>query len=196
MEILKISESKIKIMLSPADVRSFGLDVDDVDGSDTKTRAKVFEILDEVKRLYGFDHEGNKLLVQFYPAKDGGAELFVTKLGAITKRNERAISKSEHVTMLESRKMLFFFSSLDDLINAIKTITDSECIQQSELFFSDGEGYYLELTGRGTSRLGAICELAVLLEYSVRVPIELAPYINEHCEKLTDGNAVALLSRI
>ena len=41
MEVLKISNTKIKIMLTKEDVEKYSLNVDDVDYNDPKTRGKV-----------------------------------------------------------------------------------------------------------------------------------------------------------
>ncbi len=196
LDILKISESKLKIMLTKSDVKKYKLDTDNVDYNDIKTRNKVWEILDYVKKHHGFDHEEEKLLIQFYPSRDGGAELFVTKLEKLSHKNERSISRSSNVTMLDTKHMIYSFVSFDDLIRVSKIIKNSKCIKASELFYDGEDGYYLEITERGTSRHGSICDFAILLEFSVAVPKELFPYITEHCSKLTRGNAVEQLARL
>ncbi len=196
MDVLKISETKIKIMLSPSDVESYGLNPSLEDYGDKATRSKVWKILDYVKRHHGFDHDGDKLLIQFYPSRDGGAELFVTKLTAILPKNERAISKSNDVTMLEARRKIYRFPELSDLIKAAKIIKGRGCVGESELFFSEEDGYYLEIAERGSLRFGNICEFAILSEFSDYVPREKHPYITEHFKKLTSGNAIELLSKL
>ena len=196
MDILKISESKLKIMLTKSDVKKYKLDTDNVDYNDTKTRNKVWEILDYVKKYHGFDHEGEKLLIQFYPSRDGGAELFVTKLENLSHKNERSISRSTNVTMLDSKRTIYSFGSFDDLIRASRIIKNSKSIKGSELFFDGENGYYLEIYERGASRHGSICDFAILLEFSSAVPKELFPYITEHCSKLTRGNAVEQLAKL
>jgi len=196
LEVLKISNTKIKIMLSPEDMKKYALNTDNVDYNDAKTRAKVWKILDFVKKNHGFEPEGDKLLIQFYPSKDGGAELFITKLSGLSKGNERFMSKTVNVTMLDSKKTMYNFNSLSDLIQASKIISGAESIKDSELFYSESEGYYLEITERGASRLGQICEFAILLEFASKTPKEKIPYINEHCKKLTDGSAVEQLARL
>lgn len=196
MDVLKISESKVKIMLSKYDIKKFKLDIDNVDYNDLKTRNKVFDILDYVKKQHGFNHEGDKLLIQFYPSRDGGAELFVTKLEGISQRNERAVSRSPNVTLLDTKRVIYNFQSFEDLVRASRIIKDSKSIKSSELFFDENEGYYLELTERGTARGGGICDFAILLEYATKVPDVLLPYITEHYTKLTRGGAVEQLAKL
>lgn len=196
MDVLKISESKIKIMLSKSDIKKYKLDTDNVDYNDIKTRNKVWEILDCVKKEHGFNHEGDKLLIQFYPSKDGGAELFVTRLENLSHKNERSISRSSNVTLLDTQRKMYSFKCFEDLIKASKIIKDSKSIKESELFYDSDEGYYLEITERGASRYGSICDFAILLEFSSAVPKELFPYITEHYSRLTKGNAVEQLSKL
>ena len=196
MDVLTISNTKIKIMLTSDDVKNFGLNIDNVDYSDKATRSKVWEILDYVKANHNFNHGGDKLLIQFYPSRDGGAELFVTKISKLPTGSERAISKTGNVTMLNSKKTIYNFKEFEDLIRAVKILKSTKCIRESELFFDEAEGYYLELTERGSSRLGLICEFAFLLEFAKNTPIEKYPYILEHCKKLTNGKAVEQLARL
>ena len=196
MEVLKISDTKVKIMLGADDIDKFSLNAKDMDYNDPKTRAKVWKILDIVKRDYGFSSEGDKLLIQFYPSKDGSAELFVTRLTGLSRGNERFMSKAGNVTMLESKRMMYNFPSLEELIQASKIISGAKSIKDSELFYSESEGYYLEITERGGTRMGQICEFAILLEFASKTPEERIPYITEHCRKLTNGSAVEQLAKL
>lgn len=196
LEVLKISSTKIKIMLTAEDMKKYALNVEELDYSNTKTRTKVWKILDYIKKNHGFDPEGDKLLIQFYPSKDGSSELFVTKLSGLSRGNERFMSKSGNVTMLDSKRTMYNFESLTDLIQASKIINGTDKIKDSNLFYSETEGYYLEITERGASRLGEICEFAILLEFASKTPKEKIPYITEHCKQLTDGSAVEKLAKL
>ena len=92
MEVLKITDSKLKIMLSVEDMKKYRLTKDSVDYNDAKTRKSFFDILNQVKLSHGFNVERDKVLIQFYPSKDGSSELFVTKLGILPPSSEKAIS--------------------------------------------------------------------------------------------------------
>ena len=183
-------------MLTREDVENFELNTENADYNDKETRSKIWEILDYVKSHHNFDHNGDKLFIQLYPSKDGGAEIFVTKIPKLPTVCERAISKTGNITMLNSKKNIYNFKSFEDLITAAKIIKDTKNIKESELFFSDEDGYYLELTERGSSRLGLICEFAFMLEFAKNIPAEKYPYILEHCQKLTDGKAIQQLARL
>ena len=197
MEVLKISDSKLKIMLTRADMQKYGLSADKVDYNNAATRRSFFEILDSIKTSHGFDTEGDKILIQFYPSKDGGCELFVTKLGLLPTSSERIISKSDRIAMLTTRRDLYIFSNIDDLVKAIKILGFNEAVKYSDVFY-DGESepgrYILEVMERGSGRGIFISELDLLLEFSERADNYIYPYITEHCKKLTDGNAFEIFS--
>ena len=196
MDVLKISDTKVKIMLTRADIKKFKLDAEKVDYNDAKTKNRIWEILDHVKKHHGWSCENNKLLIQFYPSKDGGAELFVTKLEGLSQKNERTLARSREVTLLDSKRMIYGFKNFEDLLRASRIIRDSKRIRSSELFYDESEGYFLEITERGESDCASISELDIMLEFSHTVPKELFPYITEHYDKLTHGNAVEQLAKL
>ena len=195
MEVLKISDSKLKIMLTKADMQKYGLHADKVDYNDAPTRRSFFRILDSIKSTHGFDTEGDKVLIQFYPSRDGGCELFVTKLGLLPVASERAISRSDRVTTLTSKRAFYRFSSLSDLICAVSKLGDIPEAEHCDVYRGEDlpEEYYLEITERASGRLGAHSEFDILLEYAERVDKILFPYITEHCERLSRGDGVSRL---
>ena len=196
MDVLKINSTKIKIMMSADDVKKFGLDTSDTDYNDKATKTKVWQILDYVKCNHDFEQGKDKLLVQFYPSKDGGAELFVTKLVGLSKARERSISTAENVTVMNSKKSVYNFKSLADLIRAAKIIKGKSSVKDSDLFFDEGDGYFLGITEQGASRLDVISDLAVILEFGDAISSEKLAYITEHCKRLTDGRAVESLANL
>ena len=196
MDVLKISETKIKITLLAADAKAFGLDGKTVDYNDMESRSKIWRVLDTVKMKWGFDPEGEKLLVQYYPSKDGGAEIFVTKLGRIAKREEHRLSSSEDVTVLEARGAVYCFSDIDDLISACRTAAARGYIKDSELYYTDGEGYFLSVSARGAFRHGELCEGAFFGEYSKKLPPDTLYYLREHSELILPKGAVELMAQL
>ncbi len=84
MELIVISHTKIKIMLTKPDMARYELTTSHIDSADEHTRCAVRHILADADRKVGFDTEGQRLFVQFFASKDGGCEIFVTKLGKNT----------------------------------------------------------------------------------------------------------------
>lgn len=81
MELIVISESKLKIMLTAPDMAYYELENTRMDCADAHTRAAFRHIFDDARNRIGFDTQGERLFVQLYASKEGGCEIFVTKLG-------------------------------------------------------------------------------------------------------------------
>ena len=88
MDLIRIDDNKMKIMLTPGDMQCYELDADTMDRNKSETCRAFRNILDEVRSRTGFDAKGNKIFVQMYPSREGGCEMFVTKLGMICALNE------------------------------------------------------------------------------------------------------------
>ena len=113
MELILISESKLKVMLSAEDMRRYDLNCDTVDSGDPTARQAFWDILDEARRRTGFDAAGKRVFVQLYPSREGGCEMFVTKLGARARTHE---------TAARAETVLYSFSGMDDLLAACRRL--------------------------------------------------------------------------
>ena len=82
MELIVISDSKLKIMLTAPDMIRYDLAGSGKTCADPKTRAAFRHLFHDARQRIGFDTEGERLLVQMYTSREGGCEIFVTKLGA------------------------------------------------------------------------------------------------------------------
>ncbi|MBO5882955.1 MAG: adaptor protein MecA [Clostridia bacterium] len=83
MDMIAVNENKLKIILSPEDLKEFSLTTEELDYSRPETRLLLKCLLIRAKNEVGFDADGNRLLVQLYPSKHGGGEIYITKIGAI-----------------------------------------------------------------------------------------------------------------
>ena len=81
MELIPISMTKLKIMLTAPDMLHYELQGKDLSCVDAHTRRAFRHVLDDAHAQIGFDTRGEKLFIQLYASRDGGCELFVTKLG-------------------------------------------------------------------------------------------------------------------
>ncbi len=189
MELLLISDSKLKVMLSEEDMRRYDLNAETVNYENTETRRAFWKILDEAKERTGFDAASDKVLIQLYPSRDGGCELFVTKLGLIPSVAEKTIAKSNRVTMLAARRGVYLFSSLSALIRATRALASSLSIRESAGYLVEGERYCLIVEERGGKKEG-IGEAARLSEFGEPLPAVLTDYIREHGVCLAEKDAI------
>ncbi len=80
MEHILISPGKLKLMLTKHDLDRYKLDCDEIDNENALSRNSFRELFDDVKRVSGFDATDDKVFIQFYPSRDGGAEIYITRL--------------------------------------------------------------------------------------------------------------------
>lgn len=179
MDFLKISSTKLKIMLDDGEMKKYGLDKAELDYSDPELRAHFWQILDEASTKCGFKTRGEKILIQFYPAKSGG-EIFITKLGPLSKSAERSLSSSERVAMLSSEIKLYRFDDIQSISSAIHIAKES-ISDDAKVYFADNGSFYLMTEERGGS--GAHNALS---EFSEEIPLEMAEYIKERSRKVEE----------
>ncbi len=194
MEFLVICDSKLKIILTDADIKEYNIDAVGSDCTDPLCRRVVWKLLDRAKKEVGFDPQGDKVLVQFYPMKPSGCEVFVTKLGILSATSAKIVSESKSVALLSRERIVYSFDGLDHLISAARAIKGtSKVIPRSEAWLGEGGMYFLTVEEYGK---GESSEFPSILEYGRSLPPEFFVYISEHTEKLTDGNAIEELSSL
>ena len=182
MEFLVVSDSKLKIMMTREDMKKYDIDCDNTDYDNPKTRRSFWRILDAARERCGFEASGDKVLIQFYPSKEG-SEIFVTKLGIVSSGTERTIAKSSKVAMLSSRVVIYRFASFSSLVLASRIIDKEDCKQAPRAFFDESGFYYIIAEDRkgGFERVGDISPIS---EYGKEMPDNLAPYIAEHSNEI------------
>ncbi len=178
MEFLVVTESKLKIMLTKAEMCEYGIDGAEKDVISTHIRVGLRRLLSKAKEQCGFDVGAEKVLVQFYPSKDG-AEVFVTKLGSLSSASERIISGSGRVAVLSSKRSVYRFSSFENLTAATTRLDLKELAAKPRIFQSTAGEYYLIITEHtvSTDKKSAFSFIG---EYSSTVPERLTCYIMEH----------------
>lgn len=177
MDFLVVSDSKLKIMMTREDMKKYGIDGDNIDYDNPKIRRSFWKILDAARESCGFEASGDKVLIQFYPAKDG-SEIFVTKLGIISPGAERTIAKSSKVAMLTTRRAVYKFTTLTSLASAARIISYEECERPPRAFFDENGFYYIV----AEERIGAdkFSEISSVCEYGTEIPSSLSSYVIEH----------------
>ena len=125
MEWIRISQNKLKIMLSAQDTAHYALDCKKADGSDEGSRAAFREILSDVQRETGFEAAEDKVYIQMYPSKEGGCELFVTKIGLLFGEDKpmntnSAQKATKRPRPTQKRSAAFLFPDFSCLLSACK----------------------------------------------------------------------------
>lgn len=191
MEFLVVSKTKLKAILDKEDMIKYKLDAM-ASGSDSMTTRRAFrEILAVATEEVGFDTESDKVLIQLYPSRDGGGELFVTKLGSLPRNDMRAIADSNNVTMLTNVSRLYKFENLDMLILAARSVHSRDI--PSEAYYVNGS-YFLRAEEKCVS--GGLSEISRLSEFAERIPEKLTPYIKEQGITIFEKGAIEKISAL
>ena len=195
MEFLLVGESKIKIVLSEEERQSYDLNASSPDISGPSASRSFWRILDLAKREVGFDPSGDKVLIQLYPIKNGGCEIFVTKLGILPDASARVVARSSKVALLSKKNSLYAFQSLEDTVAAARAIKNlsEDSLPVSDVFYLD-EKYYLSIEEYGKG--GEPIEFPCVLEFGTELTADLFSYISEHARLLTDGDGVERFSAL
>lgn len=195
MELIRISDSKLKITLDAEDMAHYAITSDLLNYENRETRRIIWQILDEAKEQTGFHAATDRILIQVYPSRAGGCEMYVTKLLPPMARK----AEGEKIHMREEKRELYFFSELNMLLRACKQLALREQLRGSAVYVLPEGGYYLFLWG-GECECQAEPPSAYnpAEEYGERQKCGSArlAYIREHAACLCEGNAVHRLAAL
>ena len=189
MEFLVVSKTKLKAILDAEDMKKYKLDPGE-EYSGAGARRVFREILAAANEEVGFRTGNDKVLIQLYPSRDGGGELFVTKLGALAKGDAKIIAESKNVIMLTNTRRLYKFEDLEAIVMCSKSITAREV--KSDVYYLNG-AYFLATEEEA---LKSGYELAKLSEFGERLPEKLIPYIAEQGRLIFADSAIEAFSRL
>lgn len=213
MELIMISSSKLKIMLSADDMTRYALG-SDIDYSDLKTRQAFRSILDEAREKTGFDAESEKLYIQLYPSKKGGCEVYITKIdddsececdlpcprSAEVKALYKSIERSTGIIpapkrhQTKERKRAYSFSSSDSMVRVCRRLLSIGWRGQSSAFSDENGRFYIILRDRSAYELSRPDRLAFIFEYgSAENHSSLVKYLGEHGKCICRSGAVEKL---
>ena len=142
----------------------------------------------------GFDPDGDKVLIQFYPMRQGGCEVFVTKLGALSKDSVRSVTRSDNVDLLSHSKSFYRFEGLEDLKRFAAALKSVGARVHSDVYISDDGKYFLGM--EEYKKGGEQTEFPFILEFSDLLTAQLSFYITEHLRPLYTGDISEWLNDI
>ena len=189
MDFLVINESKLKITLSKEDAERLRLDPQSASYSTADERRVFRKILDEAEAQVGFISRGDKILIQLYPSRDGGCEIFVTRL-ALPARAQRAIDSAGNITVLEGRRELYRFSCIADLRQFAAVAAGRGFFPVSDAYITEG-ACFLDVE-ENSKRDGQ--EYFYINEFATRCDGDFRIYLREHYPAIHEGNALSALS--
>ena len=208
MELIRISDRKMKIMLTPTDMRHFELDADTF-GEDSAEMHRAFRLLlEEVKKQTGFEADDTHIAVQYFPSREGGCEMFISNCSD-AENDEKAKSccpftaNSKALQIRQNNQNGFYkecayrFYSLKALLAVCLRLAQTGYVGSSSSYRDEREHYYLLLKTRSSSPFSVPEQLRFIVEYgSIESPTALRLYLLEHGSVICEENAVHRLGNL
>jgi negative regulator of genetic competence, sporulation and motility len=179
MELILISNSKLKIMLSAEDMKKYNIECD----GGSALRQGFKPVLERAHDDCGFDIESGRLLVQVFPSRGGGCEMFVTRI---------ALTGSDGATDAS----VCIFDCLGAMISLCRVLHTRGLGKKSEAYALP-EGSFALILPEFDRDERLPLEAAVINEFGYRRDCEkIEGYIKEHSRAIFTENAVARLAEL
>ena len=208
MELIRITDQKLKIMLTPSDMTQLDLTPDAIDACDEGLPDTFRWLLREIRRQYGFEFDDQHLSVQYFPSREGGCEMFVSSMqstpaaGEDKERKKRAASPGSAILPIGKspagsflREAAYRFENLSNLLAACHRLRGIGYIGESAAYRDGGSVYYLLLKMLSASPFSLPDEFAFLCEYGkIENASALRLYFREHGSVICPRDAVEILA--
>ena len=203
MELIRISNSKLKIMLTPMDMRQFELSTDNFYDDSEKMHRSFRLLLDEVKRQSGFEADDHRISVQYFPSREGGCEMFISNLSPERDTSSCALTPMQEMQPAPrtrgsfSRSFAYRFEGLDELLSVCRRLLPMDYITASSAWRDDSGRYYLFLSTFAISPFATPEELYFVVEYgTIENASHLRLYLAEHGNIICAEDAIGTLGGI
>lgn len=204
MEWIRISPNKLKIMLTAEDARHYELDCNCSNYADGITRAAFREILTDVGHEIGFDAADDKTYIQMYPSKEGGCELFVTKIGLLLAEEDKECGVAikgcpkgrEKVTRCRvgNGERIWLLEKTDALLACCRALSGMAKIPDTSVHCDEQKRWWLTVSSDGETDKGAF---AFLSDFGREIPADAAQlFLTEHARAVCESNAVQILGKL
>ena len=213
MEFILINENKIKVMLSASDLEDFEIEAKDLDYANTDTKRMFWDVLSRAKHSTGFDTDGQRVLVQLYPSRHGGCEMFVTKIGLLDNGNDYAEKDSAKEPILSERItvkgknekskatkkaiLAYGFENLELLIAVCRNLVALGYSGESSAYVGENERFYLFISENEPREYFQLDKYSFINEFGTFENKDSTRlYLSEHGKAICKKDAVARLSRL
>ena len=196
MEYILINERKLKVTLEKEDLEEWDVSVDMLDYANPDAKQIFTDILQFAKRKFGFDTTGYKVLLQLFPSKDGGCEMFITCTSQ--EKSEDYIPDAAKISVGSLRA--YSFDSLEHLIKVCKRLSSMGLGEDGSVWFDDSGKWYLTFYDDANScalELLPINRLSFISEYGTPESSKaLSLYLDEYATLLNVSHSVKQLSNL
>ena len=207
MELIKITDQRLKIMLTPSDMTQFALDPITIENCNAQTTTAFRSFWGEICRQYGLDFDDSHLSVQYFPSRGGGCEMFVSSMSNASEDKDRRkrspgagnaiLPMSKPLSGSFLRETAYRFDGLQSLLAACNRLKSIGYIGESAAYRDGSSVYYLLLKLLSPSPFTLPDEFAFLCEYGrPENAASLRLYFREHGSMIRSPDAVDVLAEL
>lgn len=205
MELIRISDEKLKIMLSAADMTAYDFDPDALGDGTARTGRAFRLLLADVRRRIPFDTDGKNLTVQYFPLRSGGCEMFISRIPSTGERGKKSGPRqTAEMTVPAGRQTAGYrrdaayrFSDLNSLLRACRRLGSAGYSGESMAYRDESGCYYILLMFASPSPFSMPDQLSFLPEYGDgQDPAYLRIWLREHGTLICACGAVATLGAL
>lgn len=202
MELIRISDRKLKIMLTPTDMRHFELNPDTFPEDSAGMHRSFKHLLEEIKKQTDFEADDHQISVQYFPSREGGCEMFISRMPS---GGDRSASPQTQSLQLRPkslrgafhRECAYRFPDLSSLLAVCHRLSAIGYIGSNSAYVDVSDRYYLLLTILSESPFSTPDELQFITEYgAIENATLLRIYLSEHGRVLCAENAVYQLGAL
>ena len=201
MQIEKLEDNKIQVILTTADLTSMNIDINSLSGESVELNAFLFNIMERIREETGFNPYGGQVLMEAMPIGDDGISILVSKVhshsGRITKtqfkrlRGVRVKHEERDDIDPEAGAEVFYIETFDDVC-AVLTELNAKTLAVSSLYKVESMYGFLAVKNERTAR-----DIELLSEFSYRqsyYPLQEV-YIREHGELIAAGKRLVTMAK-
>ena len=209
MELIKITDQKLKIMLTPSDMTHYELDPKIIESLNAHTSSAFRSFWSEIRRQYNLDFDDSHLSVQYFPSRGGGCEMFVCSMQSPSTddskdRKKRGSTIGSTILPVDKtrsghflRETAYRFDSLAHLLAACHRLKSIGYIGESAAYRDGSSAYYLLLKLLSASPFSLPEEFSFLCEYGrPENAYSLRLYFREHGSVIRSPDAVDILAEL
>ncbi len=181
MELILISNSKLKIMLSAEDMKEYNIECD----GESALKRGFKPVLERAHNDCGFDIDSGRLLVQVFPSRGGGCEMFITRVAVTGGRDEKDYISPSVCILRTAGDML-----------ALCRVLNSRGFGADSSAYAMKEGVYALILPEFDRDERLPLEASVIGEFAERRDCDnIEGYIREHAEVIFETDAVSRLAQ-
>ena len=203
MELIVISDKKMKIMLSEKELNRYNIDSENFSMNNDAQRHAFRRVLNDACKQSGFDGKASRLLVQMYPAKKGGCEIFVTRIENGENDNKKALPLSPISLDIDCCDTVndiacYMFDNFSHINTVCKQLLISGFSGKSNAYISNEGTYYLILSNFSAKNplQKPYSNLSFINEFAKSTSLCVLSYAEDYCKKLCEYDAVSTLGNI